>query len=301
MTILTNAKSKLHIIGILVERNCLTHACVSVSSQLLFQFSVFLLNKFIWFDKLPAVPQTDPSLLPHLTVFCWALIFQPSLRTFPLQPQLHWSSSVMVRISVTRPVPMVLFPSLRVNLWPFSSTMGWRSVSVNDASSPGITISLNRATQSSSGNNLTCNLRLSTWSNWDNNPGRCSPCLQVEWPYRPCPRWRKTWRAWSWWRTACVGLPPPYSEYKPGKHWTHCESRWLITLVSNWHKLQIKIRWWNILEKEKLQPHALLWFNWIQTFDFCWNLQRLYSTDVVFLQNVLGNQRGGGKQQNKQM
>lgn len=59
----------------------------------------------------------------------------------PLQPQLAWSSSVRVRISVTRPVPMVLFPSRRVNLCPFSRTIGWRSVSINEVSSPGIIIS----------------------------------------------------------------------------------------------------------------------------------------------------------------
>lgn len=59
----------------------------------------------------------------------------------PLQPQLAWSSSVRVRISVTRPVPMVLFPSRRVNLCPFSRTIGWRSVSVNEVSSPGMIIS----------------------------------------------------------------------------------------------------------------------------------------------------------------
>lgn len=58
-----------------------------------------------------------------------------------LQPQLWWSSSLQVRMSVTRPVPMVLFPSLNVNLWPFSRIIGWRSVSVKVVSSPGITIS----------------------------------------------------------------------------------------------------------------------------------------------------------------
>lgn len=73
-------------------------------------------------------PQPTPSL-------------SPALCRGPPQPQLHWSSSVVVIISVTSPVPMVLFPSLRVNLWPFSRTIGWRRVSVNEVSSPGITIS----------------------------------------------------------------------------------------------------------------------------------------------------------------
>lgn len=63
----------------------------------------------------------------------------------PLQPQLAWSSSVRVRISVTRPVPMVLFPSRRVNLWPFSRTIGWRSVSIKEVSSPGIIMSWEKA------------------------------------------------------------------------------------------------------------------------------------------------------------
>lgn len=66
-----------------------------------------------------------PTLVPH----------EPFYET-------HWSSSVIVRMSVTRPVPMVLLPSRRVNLWPFSRTIGCRSVRVKEVSSPGITISL---------------------------------------------------------------------------------------------------------------------------------------------------------------
>lgn len=57
------------------------------------------------------------------------------------QPQLYLSSSVMVRISVTRPVPMVWLPSLSVNLWPLSRAMGCLRARIIDVSSPGITIS----------------------------------------------------------------------------------------------------------------------------------------------------------------
>ena len=45
-------------------------------------------------------------------------------------------------ISVITPVPTVLCPSLRVNLWLISRGIGFFRVSVNRALSPGITISL---------------------------------------------------------------------------------------------------------------------------------------------------------------
>lgn len=43
------------------------------------------------------------------------------------------------------------------------------------------------------------------------------PCQQAEWLCRPCPKWERTWQAWSWWQMVCVGLLPPYSGYKPRK------------------------------------------------------------------------------------
>ncbi len=46
------------------------------------------------------------------------------------------------KISVITPVPTVLLPSLRVNLWLISSGRSNRKVSVRGVSSPGITISL---------------------------------------------------------------------------------------------------------------------------------------------------------------
>jgi hypothetical protein len=41
------------------------------------------------------------------------------------------------------------------------------------------------------------------------------PCLLPGRPCRPCPRWGRTWLAWSYWQRACVCLPPPYSEHRP--------------------------------------------------------------------------------------
>lgn len=43
------------------------------------------------------------------------------------------------------------------------------------------------------------------------------PCQLAEWLCRPCPKWERTWRAWSWWQMVCVGLLPPYSGHKPRK------------------------------------------------------------------------------------
>lgn len=109
-----------------------SHAFVWVFSCLRFVHEylfISLVSVIIWFDK-PQTPTCPATLNPP-----------PPISAVSLQPQFGFSSSVAVRMSVTRPVPMVLFPSLRVNLWPFSRTIGWRSVSVKEVSSPGITIS----------------------------------------------------------------------------------------------------------------------------------------------------------------
>lgn len=58
-----------------------------------------------------------------------------------VQTQLHLmflSSSVMAGTSVTRPVPMVLLPSLKVKRWPFSKIMGCRKIRLSFKSSPGM-------------------------------------------------------------------------------------------------------------------------------------------------------------------
>lgn len=63
---------------------------------------------------------------------------------------------------------------------------------------------------------LKCNLTL-----FDKNPcndrqkDTHTPYQRSEWLCRSCPRLAKTWLAWSCWQTACVCLPPPYSEYTP--------------------------------------------------------------------------------------
>lgn len=132
-----NRKTVLNTSDILVGWNCKTDPCIP-PSPLPFvhglMYFVFI-SIFISFDHVqtPTHPLPENSLPspPQPIPFC----------RIPPQPQLIWSSSVAVRMSVTRPVPIVLFPSLRVNLWPFSRTIGWRSVSVKVVSSPGITIS----------------------------------------------------------------------------------------------------------------------------------------------------------------
>lgn len=55
------------------------------------------------------------------------------------------------------------------------------------------------------------------------------PCQQAEWLCRPCPKWERTWRAWSWWQMVCVGLLPPCSGYKPRKR--VCIKRTQISVV----------------------------------------------------------------------
>lgn len=124
--------------------DCWSVGCITQTKDLLFYIKYILLHK--WQISYSAdilfitryryllryrspIPLAHSQLSPLLS------------EEVPLQPQLYWSSSVEVRMSVTRPVPMVLFPSLKVNRWPFSRTIGWRSVSVKVVSSPGITIS----------------------------------------------------------------------------------------------------------------------------------------------------------------
>lgn len=138
------------------------------------------------------------------------------------QPQLYLSSSVMVRISVTRPVPMVWLPSLSVNLWPLSRAMGCLRARIIDVSSPGITISYQ--TRDGENNEFTANTSTRTSTDIQYLHRWNAPSQEAALLDRPCPRCERTWSAWSLYRTVCACRPPPCSERRP----EHKEFTWLV-------------------------------------------------------------------------
>lgn len=75
-----------------------------------------------------------------------------ALAEVPTQLHLMFlSSSVMAGVSVTRPVPMVRLPSLRVKRWPFSKIIGCRKMRVSFRSSPGMASSWRAETRTRHG------------------------------------------------------------------------------------------------------------------------------------------------------
>lgn len=76
-----------------------------------------------------------PGFIVHWAARCFFRKYASGIQCF----YSHFSSGVIGSVFVTTPVPMVLPTSRRVNRCPTSKIMGFRSIRLRVASSPGIT------------------------------------------------------------------------------------------------------------------------------------------------------------------